>query len=89
MDAVALEAQVKAEQAARKSLDLTRKQYELGAVSYPFLLNAQQQYQVVYINLVQAQSARFADTAALFVALGGGWWPDRSDRKDTSQLSQE
>ena len=89
MDAVALEAQVKAEQAARKSLDLTHKQYELGAVSYPFLLNAQQQYQVVYINLVQAQSARFADTAALFVALGGGWWQDRSDRKDTSQLSQE
>jgi hypothetical protein len=23
---------------------------------------------------VQAQAARFADTAALFQALGGGWW---------------
>lgn len=89
IDAVALNAQVKAEQAARGSLDLTRKQYELGAVSYPLLLNAQQQYQVAYINLVQAQSARFADTAALFVALGGGWWQDRNDRKDASQFSQE
>jgi len=26
------------------------------------------------INLVQAQANRFADTAALFQALGGGWW---------------
>jgi hypothetical protein len=23
---------------------------------------------------VQAQAARFSDTAALFQALGGGWW---------------
>ncbi len=83
IDAVALDAQVKAEQAARESLELTRKQYELGAVSYPFLLNAQQQYQAAYINLVQAQSARFADTTALFVALGGGWW------NDTSNVSEE
>jgi len=89
IDAAALKAQVKAEQAARESLELTRKQYELGAVSYPFLLNAQQQYQLAYISLVQAQSARFADTAALFVALGGGWWRDSADRKNTSYLSQE
>jgi outer membrane protein TolC len=26
------------------------------------------------IALVQAQAARYADTAALFQALGGGWW---------------
>jgi outer membrane protein TolC len=26
------------------------------------------------ISLAQAQAARFADTAALFQALGGGWW---------------
>jgi hypothetical protein len=24
--------------------------------------------------VVQAQAARYADTAALFQALGGGWW---------------
>jgi outer membrane protein TolC len=28
--------------------------------------------------LVQAQAARYADTAALFQALGGGWW-NRTD----------
>jgi len=26
------------------------------------------------IQVVQAQAARLADTAALFQALGGGWW---------------
>jgi hypothetical protein len=26
------------------------------------------------VNLVQAQANRYADTAALFQALGGGWW---------------
>jgi len=30
------------------------------------------------INRVQAQAGRYADTAALFQALGGGWW-NRSD----------
>jgi len=29
---------------------------------------------------VQAQAARFADTAALFQALGGGWWNRLADQ---------
>jgi hypothetical protein len=29
--------------------------------------------------LVQAQTTRFGDTAALFEALGGGWWNRKSD----------
>ena len=31
-----------------------------------------------YINRVQAQAGRYADTAGLFQALGGGWWNWRS-----------
>jgi NodT family efflux transporter outer membrane factor (OMF) lipoprotein len=73
-DANALKAQAEAEAAARATLDLTRKQFELGAVSYLSLLNAQRQHQQTRISLVQAEAARFADTAALFQALGGGWW---------------
>ena len=38
------------------------------------LLNAEQAYQQARIALVQAQANRYADTAALFQALGGGWW---------------
>ena len=30
------------------------------------------------ISLVQAKANRYADTAALFQALGGGWW-NRTD----------
>ena len=35
---------------------------------------AQQAYQQARVTLAQAQASRFADTAALFQALGGGWW---------------
>jgi NodT family efflux transporter outer membrane factor (OMF) lipoprotein len=80
-DASTLKAQADAVAAARDSLDLTRKQFNLGAVNYLSLLNAERQYQQVRIDLVQAQAARFADTAALFQALGGGWWnrPPRTE----------
>jgi outer membrane protein TolC len=73
-DARTLKAQAEAEAAARDTLDLVKKQFNLGAVSYLSLLNAQRQYRLARFILVQAQAARFADTAALFQALGGGWW---------------
>ena len=74
LDAGTLKAQADAESAARASLDLTRKQFEFGAVNYLSLLTAQRQHQQARLSLVQAQAARLADTAALFQALGGGWW---------------
>ena len=73
-DADALAAALKAEQAAKKTLDLTRAQMEHGYVSYLTLLQAEQAYQQALLSLVQAQATRFGDTAALFEALGGGWW---------------
>jgi len=77
-DADALKAAVAAENAADRSLTIVQKQLELGDVSYLELLNAEQTYQQAKINLVQALANRYADTAALFQALGGGWW-NRSD----------
>ena len=76
-DALALKAQAEAEAAARESLEMTRGQLQFGAVNYLALLNAQRQYEQAKIGLVQAQAARYADTAALFQALGGGWWKRR------------
>jgi outer membrane protein TolC len=78
LDANALTAAVTAEQAAATSLGIIRRQLELGRVAYLSLLNAQQTYQQTVINLVQARANRYADTAALFQALGGGWW-NRTD----------
>jgi NodT family efflux transporter outer membrane factor (OMF) lipoprotein len=77
-DGVALQAAVAAEQAARTSFEITRKQLRLGAVNYLSLLNAQQTYLNAVVALAVARGNRFADTAALFQALGGGWW-NRSD----------
>jgi NodT family efflux transporter outer membrane factor (OMF) lipoprotein len=77
-DADALKAAAAAKDAASITLDLTKKQLESGYANYLALLSAEQAYQQALINLVQAQSNRFTDTAALFQALGGGWW-NRAD----------
>jgi outer membrane protein TolC len=73
-DAAALRAQAETERVARETLELTRRQYEVGSVNYLLLLNAQRQHQQASIGLIQARAARLADSAALFQALGGGWW---------------
>jgi len=73
-DAKALKAEKEAEIAAKKTLTMTQEQFKLGGVSFLSLLIAQRQYQQTRIDLIKAQAARYADTAALFQALGGGWW---------------
>lgn len=73
-DAEALKAQAEAQSIARQSLQLTTQQHQLGAVNSLQLLIAQQAVLQTRIALVQVEAARYADTAALFQALGGGWW---------------
>jgi NodT family efflux transporter outer membrane factor (OMF) lipoprotein len=74
VDARTLKARADAAEAARATLALTEQQFRLGSVNYLALLVAQRQYQLNQVSLVQAQAARYADSAALFLALGGGWW---------------
>jgi NodT family efflux transporter outer membrane factor (OMF) lipoprotein len=73
-DAESLRAQADAEALSRESLDLVTRQFQIGATSYLALLDAQRTHQQSRIGLAQARAARYADTAALFQALGGGWW---------------
>jgi NodT family efflux transporter outer membrane factor (OMF) lipoprotein len=73
-DAEAVKAAAGAADSAKVSLDLTQRQWQSGYAGYLALLSAQQTYQQGRISLIQAQANRFADTAALFQALGGGWW---------------
>lgn len=73
-DADAFQAATEAEHAAKVTLDLTEKQLQTGYGNYLTLLSAEQTYQQAAIALVQARANRYADTAALFQALGGGWW---------------
>ena len=74
LDADAVAAAERANAAATATLTATRRNVEIGASSYLALLNAQQAYQQAALNLAQALANRYADTAALFQALGGGWW---------------
>jgi outer membrane protein TolC len=73
-DADALKAARDFERAARTSFDLARQQVELGNANVLLLLTAQSTYLNALIAVVQARANRLADTAALFQALGGGWW---------------
>jgi len=73
-DAEGLKAAASAETAARVTLTLTQRRAQDGYASYLALLNAEQSYQQARINLIQAQANRYTDTAALFQALGAGWW---------------
>lgn len=73
-DTVALRKALAAEVAAFTSLDLTRKQLKEGQVPFTQVLIAQTTYLQASLAVVQAQANRYADTVALFQALGGGWW---------------
>ena len=73
-DADALKAGAEAERAARAAFDLAQRQRALGTVSWVAVLNAEQSFRQAQLSLVQAQANRYADTAGLFQALGGGWW---------------
>jgi NodT family efflux transporter outer membrane factor (OMF) lipoprotein len=73
-DADSLLASTAAVEAARTTLDLVQKQQRAGYANYLQLLTAEQAYQQTVLTQVQAQANRYADTAALFLALGGGWW---------------
>jgi len=73
-DAATLRAAELAEQSSARSLAVTRDQYLLGGQPFTAVLTAQTTYQNAVIARVKAQAARLSDTAALFQALGGGWW---------------
>lgn len=83
-DAKTLAAQVEAERAATRSLEISRSQYKAGGTTWTTVLTAEQSYQNARIARVKAQAQRHADTAALFQALGGGWW----NRVDETQAAQ-
>jgi NodT family efflux transporter outer membrane factor (OMF) lipoprotein len=79
-DAATVRADDSAESSAAHSLQVARDQYNGGYIPYLTLLSAENFYQQTLLTLIQAEATRYADTAALFQALGGGWW-NRSDVK--------
>jgi NodT family efflux transporter outer membrane factor (OMF) lipoprotein len=73
-DADSYQAHNRALDAARANRDLSAAQFKAGRYTELQVLTVQQQYQNAALSQVQADAQRFTDIAALFRALGGGWW---------------
>ena len=81
-DAAALASAELADRAAARSFAIAQRQLALGDISEAVMLNAEQTWRQTAITLAQARANRYADTVALFQALGGGWW----NRHDVATL---
>ena len=79
VDADEVKAHLEAERAAAENFKIARNRYQSGATSFLTMLDAQRSYQQARVALVQAEANRYVDTAALFAALGGGWWKRTED----------
>jgi NodT family efflux transporter outer membrane factor (OMF) lipoprotein len=73
-DAEALQLAEEAETAASKGLEIVKRQLALGDLSGLAMLSAEQAAAQARLSTLQARANRYADVAALFQALGGGWW---------------
>lgn len=67
-----LDAQTTAADTAKASVDLARASYSAGNVGVLSVLDAERQRLQARRGVLQAQSQRFADTAQLLLAMGGG-----------------
>lgn len=74
LDAVQLQVLTLGEEATSMNYQLSKSQYEIGSLSYLNLLAAEKLFHQAQLARIQALTARFVDTAALYQALGGGWW---------------
>lgn len=75
-NAKALQARSEAATQAEGAYQIASRRFDAGGISQTDLLDAQRQYLQTSLDQVASQASRFADTATLFQALGGGWWND-------------
>ena len=73
-DAELAAAEHQALDAARTYLELQRVSYSEGRSDILQLLDAERAYQQARLGYARATAQRYADSAQLLVALGGGWW---------------
>jgi NodT family efflux transporter outer membrane factor (OMF) lipoprotein len=71
--------------ASSRSLKLAEGQFKAGETGVLPVLTAQASLAQVDVALAQAHAARLADGAALFQALGGGWWNDPLRQADAAR----
>jgi NodT family efflux transporter outer membrane factor (OMF) lipoprotein len=88
-DAKRLRERAEAADQARRYHEITSARYKAGGVSYYALLNAQEKLHGALLQRTQAIADRYADSAALFQALGGGWWKQQEKPGTPSAASKE
>jgi len=75
-DAKKLEDRAEAAAQAKAYHDIAAARYQAGAISHYAVLEAQRKLHATLLERTQAVADRYADSAALLQALGGGWWKD-------------
>jgi len=73
-DAQTLQAQSQAAAQAEGTYQIASRRYSAGGISQLTLLDAQRQYLQTMLDQTNSAASRYADSASLFQALGGGWW---------------
>lgn len=74
--AEAMQAQKQALSSAAEALALTRQGFASGSTGVVQVLDAQRLVRLAEIELIQARTQRYIQTAALFMAMGGGGFND-------------
>jgi NodT family efflux transporter outer membrane factor (OMF) lipoprotein len=87
-DAKRLKERAEAANQARRYHEITSARYKVGGVSYYALLNAQEKLYSTLLERTLAIADRYADSAALFQALGGGWWKEHDKAKAPSSAAK-
>jgi NodT family efflux transporter outer membrane factor (OMF) lipoprotein len=79
-DAKTLHARKDTADFARAGYEITSRRYEAGGVSLLALLDAERRQLSAALDEIAAIRDRYTDSAALFQALGGGWWTAEPNR---------
>ena len=75
-DAQQLHERADAAAQARRHYDIVSARHQAGGVSQYLLLDAERKLQSALLDRTRAVADRYADSAALLQALGGGWWKE-------------
>ena len=73
-DTDALAAAQAAQASAEGGFAVARRQHDVGEAPLITAITAEQTLRAAEQTTAQAQAQRLSDTAALYQALGGGWW---------------
>jgi NodT family efflux transporter outer membrane factor (OMF) lipoprotein len=75
-DAQTLQARAEAANSAEGAYQIASQRYQAGGISQLALLDTQRQQLQTALDRTSAAASRYADSATLIEALGGGWWND-------------